>query len=349
VNAVPIGARSVGPGQPCFVIAEAGSNHDGDLGIALELIDIAAEAGADAVKFQVFRASRLYPRSAGVSVYLKEATPIYDIIARMEMPEAWLPLLAARCIERGVEFMASVFDEGSADMVAPFVNVSKIASYEMTHLPLVRHVARQGKPLIVSTGTATLDEIRPTLKAIAESGNPGVVLMQCTAAYPAPLDTINVRAVTTLSNTFDVPAGLSDHSRDPIAAPMAAVACGASVIEKHFTISNSRPGPDHRFALEPPELREMIRRIRQVEVVLGSGEKRVEPVENELRAFARRTIFATRPIAPGESLSPANIAVLRCGQHAAGFAPEDYGALLGRTAKRPIADATVVHAADLDA
>lgn len=343
-----MGSRRIGPGEPCYVIAEAGSNHDGDLGVARELIDIAADAGADAVKFQVFRASRLYPRSAGVSAYLGDPTPIFDIIARMEMPADWLPQLAAHCAERGVELLASVFDEASADLVAPFVRAAKIASYEMTHLPLVRHVARQGKPMIVSTGTATLDEIRPTVDAVKGAGDPGLVLLQCTAAYPAPLESINVRAVATLSAMFDVPAGLSDHSRDPIVAPLAAVACGASVIEKHFTISNSRPGPDHAFALEPEELHEMIHRIRQVEIALGSGEKRVEPVEYELRAFARRTIFATRRIAAGEVLSAANIAVLRCGQHAAGFAPDAFDTLLGRKARRLIPDSTVLEQADLE-
>jgi sialic acid synthase SpsE len=224
VTGVAIGARRIGPGEPCYVIAEAGSNHNGSLDQALRLIDVAADAGADAVKFQVFRASRMYPRTAGVSAYLKSATPIYDVIAAMEMPYEWLPTLAERCRARELEFLVSVFDEEGADRVDPYVNAFKIASYEMTHLPLVRHVAAKGKPVIVSTGAADSDEVAATVAAVHERGPGGLVLMQCTAAYPAALDALNIRAVVALRERFNLPVGLSDHSRDPLVVPVVAVA-----------------------------------------------------------------------------------------------------------------------------
>lgn len=344
---VHIGPRRIGPGERCYVIAEAGSNHNGSLGQAMRLIDVAAEAGADAVKFQLFRADRLYPETAGVSGYLGNAKPIYQIIAEMQLPYDWLPRLASRCVERRVEFLASVFDEESADRIEPYVNAFKIASYEMTHLPLVQHVARKGKPIIISTGTADLSEVEETVRSVHETGNSHLILMQCTAAYPAPLDALNLRAVTTLRERFEVPVGFSDHSRDPLVAPLAAVACGAAVLEKHFTLSNAMPGPDHRFAVEPAELRQMIEKIREVEAALGSGEKKVAPVEQELRAFARRTIFARRKIDAGELLTSDNLIILRCGQHEAGLAPAQYPAVLGRRAARNIAADSALQAGDL--
>ena len=167
----------------------------------------------------------------------------------------------------------------------PYVPAYKIASYEMTHLPLVRHTASKGKPVIISTGTAHLEEVDETVDAFRQTGNQGLMLMQCTASYPAPTETLNLRAITTMQQSFGVPVGLSDHSRDPIIGPLAAVGLGANLIEKHFTLSNRLPGPDHEFAVEPGELRQMVQQIRQVEQALGSGDKAVQSVETELRGF----------------------------------------------------------------
>lgn len=345
--AIAIGGRRVGRGEPCYVIAEAGSNHNGRLETAFELIDAAASAGADAVKFQLFRAARMYPRSAGTSDYLKSSTPIFDIIAAMEMPYDWLPGLVGHCGLRRIAFLATPFDEESADRLDPYVPAFKIASYEMTHHPLVRHVAAKGKPLIISTGTATMDEIDETVNVCRQAGNDTIALLQCTAAYPAPLESINVSALATLSRHLGVPVGLSDHSRDPVVAPIAAVACGASIIEKHFTLSNDLPGPDHRFAVEPGELRTMVTAIRDAERAMGSGAKVVDPVEEELRAFARRSIFATRTIAAGEAFTADNIAVLRCGKNRPGLAPSELPSLMGRRAAHEIPGDRAVQAADV--
>jgi N-acetylneuraminate synthase len=348
VSALVIGGRPVGGGHRCFVIAEAGSNHNGNLDQARRLIDVAAEAAADAVKFQLFRARALYARGAGQTDYLKLPRSIYEIIGELEMPYEWLPRLAEHARERGILFLASVFDEEAADRLDPFVEAFKIASYEMTHLPLVGHLAGKGKPLIVSTGTASLDEVRETVQHVRDRGNPGLALMQCTAAYPAPLDALNLRAIATMKAAFGVPVGLSDHSRDPLVAPMAAVALGADLLEKHFTLSNQLPGPDHPYAVEPRELAQMIAKVREVEDALGTGEKRVQPVEEELRRFARRAVYAVRAIAPGEPFTRENVAVLRSGKLEPGLPPKAYESLLGRRAARAIAVEAPITAADCD-
>lgn len=333
---IQIADRWVGEGEPCFVIAEAGSNHNQNFEQAKRLIEIAASAGADAVKFQLFRANRLYPKNAGVSNYLKLNKSIYDLIASMELPYDWIPELADVCAKKNILFMASAFDEESADRLDPYVQVHKIASYEMTHLPLVRHVAEKKKPVIVSTGTADLVEVQEMAESFQESGNPNLILMQCTAAYPAPLNSLNVRAIETLRQAFHLPVGLSDHSRSPLAGPLAAVGVGAHLIEKHVTLSNHLPGPDHSFALEPKEFSFMVQTIREVEQALGKPEKAVHPVEMELHHFARRSIFAARSIPQGKSITPSHLVILRNGNHPAGLAPRLWDQVVGKAAVRDI-------------
>jgi sialic acid synthase SpsE len=320
-----------------YVIAEAGSNHDGSFDQALRLIDVAAEQGADAVKFQAFRADRLYARSAGVSDYLGSEKPIFEIIHDMEMPLEWIPRLARHAAQSGLDFLATPFDERMVDAIEPYVPALKIASYEMTHHPLLAYAARKGKPVLLSTGAATLDEVGEAVAVVRNTGNGDLVLLQCTAKYPAPLASLNVRAMTTLRESYDVQVGFSDHSREPLTGPLAAVALGAIVVEKHFTLSNQLPGPDHNFALEPAELGAMIREIRAITTALGSGTKVPHAQEAELRAFARRSIFATRPIAAGEPLTADNVAVLRCGKLGYGLHPRDYASVLGRRATRTLA------------
>ena len=348
MKVIEIGGRKVGAGHPCFVIAEAGSNHNGDLEQARRLIAIAADAGADAVKFQTFRASKLYPRSAGTSDYLELDQSIYDIIAAMEMPYEWIPILAAEAAKRNVLFLSTPFDERSADELEPHVPAYKIASYEMTHIPLVRYIARKGKPIIMSTGTAELSEVRESVQAIRETGNEELILLQCTASYPAPIDALNLRTIQTMRREFDLGVGLSDHSRDPVVGPVAAIALGACVIEKHFTFSNELPGPDHRYAIEPDELRAMIARIREAEAALGSGEKVTNEVEHELREYARRTIFAAKDITAGEVFTTENVAVLRAGKAGHGLPPAALDTILGRKARHSLRAETPVHASDVE-
>lgn len=330
-----IGKRTVGEGEPCFVIAEAGSNHNGKLEQAKKLIDEAARAGADAVKFQLFKAEKLYVKTAGSADYLKDGKSIFQIIKDMELPEEWLGTLASYCDKRGVIFLSSVFDEESADLLDKYVPAHKIASYECNHVPLIRHVARKGKPVIISTGASTMEEIKDAVDAVRSEGGK-LALLQCTAKYPAPLTAVNVRVVQTLKEKFNVPTGFSDHSREPFIAPLAAVALGASIIEKHFTLDNSLPGPDHKFALEPHELKLFVEYIRGTEKALGTSEKFVIPEEKELYEFAKRSIHAIKDIRKGEKFTDENIAALRPGKAGRGLPPKYLEQIIGKKAKRDI-------------
>jgi sialic acid synthase SpsE len=334
---IKVGERWIGAGEPCYVIAEAGSNHNGSLETALALIDVAAEAGADAVKFQGFRARTLYPKSAGKSDYLGDPRSIYDIIEAMELAPAWLPTLAAHCTKRGVHFLCTPFDEDWVELLDRHVPAFKLASYEMSHLPLARAILGKKKPVFASTGAHTLDEVRPLLDVARAVGNDALVVLQCTAAYPTPPAAVNARAIVTLREATGGLVGLSDHSRDPIIAPVVAVALGASVIEKHFTLSNRLPGPDQKFAVEPHELRALVTAVRAAETVLGTGDKKLQPVEQELRQFALRSVFAVRAIRAGDTFSADNVGVLRNGVNTPGLPPTAYPRLLGRRAARDIA------------
>ena len=340
-----IGNRWVGEGEPCYVIAEAGSNHNGNLEQAQTLIDVASAAGVDAVKFQGFRARTLYPETAGKSGYLKDERPIYDIIRAMEMPLEWIPILAKYCAAKGVDFICTPFDEAWVEALDPHVPAFKVASYELSHAPLLRKVLACGKPTFISTGASKLDEVMQVVELARETGNEQIVLLQCTAAYPTPLRDVNARALVTMREATGCLVGLSDHSRDPIVAPVVAVALGAAVIEKHFTQSNWLPGPDQRFAVEPEELKRLVRAVRDAEAVVGTGVKDVLGVENELRAFARRSVFSGRAIRKGERLSEENILVLRNGINAPGLPPSEYPGLLGRRAACDIASGTPITAA----
>jgi len=347
MNRIKIGDKWLGDGEPVYIVAEAGSNHNGSLEQACKLIDVAAGAGADAVKFQHFKASKLYPKSAGESDYLKITRPIYDIIKDMEMPDEWVPQLADYCKGRDITFLCSPFDERSADILDQYVPAFKVASYEITHTPLLRHIARKQKPMIVSTGAASLDEVMHSADVIRSEGNEQIILLQCTAAYPAPLDTINAQALVSLRKATGLLTGLSDHSCDPILAPIIATTLGACLIEKHFTLSNNLSGPDHHFAVEPQELKMLVQKVREAERVLGHGRKETLPVERELRAFARRSIFAVRQIQAGERLSNENVAVLRCGKLGFGFPPEDFDKVIGRIAARAILAESLIQRDDL--
>lgn len=348
VRTIRVGSRLIGEGQPCFIVAEAGSNHNGNLDQALAMIDAAKVAGVDAVKFQNFKAEKLYCLNAGVSDYLPVKKPIYDIIKSMEMPVEWISTLADYCKSKELVFFSAPFDEESADALDPYVELFKIASYEITHMPLIRHVARKGKPVILSTGTADIDEVGQAVAWCQAEGNDQVILLQCTASYPAPPGSLNVRALVTMRETFELPTGLSDHSRDPLVAPMAAATLGANVIEKHFTLSNRLPGPDHGYAVEPDELAEMVVAVRKVEQVLGNGEKVRQSVERDLHAFARRSIYSTKAIRKGEPFTSNNLGVLRRGKLPPGLEPRRWDSVIGRKAARDIQEGSPIAEGDCD-
>lgn len=346
-DAFPIHGKLVGRGGRCFVIAEAGSNHNGSLDVAKKLVEVAAKAGADAVKFQTFRASRLYPKTAGTSDYLGTDTPIFDLIQAMEMPEAWLPEIRDLAHAHGLAFISSPFHEEAVAVLDPYVDAFKIASYELTHQPLLQEVARRNKPVLLSTGASDLEETRRAVSVLEEAGCRELVVLQCTASYPTPLDAANVRALVTLRDELSIPTGLSDHTRDPVVAPSAAVALGAAVIEKHFTLSNELPGPDHAFAVEPAELARLVRRVRETEQVLGTGLKAVQGVEQELRHFARRSIFTTMEVKAGERFGRHNVDVLRRGKLATGLDPSELPRVLAAVAAKDLAAEVPLEESDL--
>lgn len=338
-----------------FVIAEAGSNwragpHEKDLQQAYALIEAAKEAGADAVKFQVFRASSTYVENAGMSDYLAFGgirTEIHDLFQDLEMPDDMVPLLAKHCQSLNIEFMASFFSPRDFELIDPFVRRHKVGSYEITHLRLLQLVGKSKKPLILSTGAATSADIDWAVETFYKNGGENLTLLQCTAKYPAQPHTMNLRVIPWLKNRYQVEVGLSDHSLHPTAASLAAVSLGARVIEKHFTLDRSLPGPDHAFAIEPDELKTLVHAIREVESMLGSEVKEVQPEEEELYNFARRGVQALRDIPKGEILrEDVNIAILRPGKRRLGVHSRYLEAMQGRPAIRSIAKGEGVQFSD---
>jgi N-acetylneuraminate synthase len=332
MSSFEIGNRRIGADEPTYIIAEAGSNHNGDFETAKELIDVAADAGADAVKFQTFRAEDMYVEQSGEVEYLDDDRSIYEIIESMEMPFEWIPKLYDYCQGKDIQFLSTPFDRRSAEELSKYVPAWKVASYTSSHHPFLEYLATTDKPILMSTGAHCRNEIQESVETLRETGATDLVLLQCVAAYPTPLEDINVRVVQSLQEEFDVLAGLSDHTLDPVTAPSAAVALGANVVEKHFTLDKSMEGPDHQFALEPDGLERMISGIRNTETALGDGKKRVLDVEQELYEKARRAIHAVKPISPGDEFTEENVKVLRPGEQETGLHPKQYTDVLGRTA-----------------
>lgn len=343
----------IGDGNPCFIIAEIGANwkYCEDMGKnyqhAIKLIDAAVEAKADAVKFQVYRAEKMYPKEAGCADYLKNQKSIYQIIKDMELPYEWLPKLKEYCDKRGIIFTATPFDEKSADELEKVgIEFYKIASYTISHLPLLEHIAKKGKPIILSSGASNMEDITKAIQTIKDAGNNQIFLMQCTAKYPAPMESLNLKTIPKMKEIFSIPVGFSDHSRDPIIGPTAAVALGANILEKHYTSDNNLDGPDHKFAILIPELKEMVHAIRETEKALGSEEKIIVKSEEELYKFARRHVHTTKNISRGEKFTEENTAVLRSGRLEPGVEPKEFKNILGKSSKRDLKEGEGVQKGD---
>ena len=300
-----IDKRKVGEGHPCYIIAEAGSNHDGKLEQAKQLIDIAADAGADAVKFQVFSADRIAaPTNHPIAqIDFAGAKNLNELYSRHEMPISWCPILKDYAENKDILFLCTPFDEEATNALdAIGMAAFKIASFEMVHHPLLQHVAKKGKPIILSTGLATLGEIEEALAAIRMISLVPVILLHCGINYPLAFESVNLRAMLTMKTAFEVPVGYSDHTAG-IVVPCAAVALGASIIEKHFTISRKLDGPDHPFAIEPDELKAMVKGIRDVESCLGSF-KKIPAQDEQIHVIrGKRNLFANKIIPKLHKLS----------------------------------------------
>lgn len=334
--------RTLGSGPGAFVIAEAGVNHNGELALARGLVDAAAEAGADAVKFQTFRAKDLVAAAAPKAAYQRRQAPgetQREMLERLELGRAQHGELQAYARERGLVFLSSPFDPASVDLLVDLgVPALKLGSGELTNLPLLQHAARTGLPILLSTGMAFLAEVDVAARTIL-AAQPlearDLALLHCVSRYPAPLEHANVRAMVTLRGAIGAPVrfGYSDHTPGA-AAPAAAVALGACVIEKHLTLDRSLPGPDHAASLDPAGFAEMVRLVRDVEAALGDGVKGPQPGEDEMRLVARRSLHLRRSVASGEPVTVEDLAVLR---PADGLPPAQLPEVLGLRAARDLA------------
>jgi N,N'-diacetyllegionaminate synthase len=334
---ITIGNRRIGPGQPCFVIAEAGVNHNGEGARAEALIAAAVAAGADAVKFQTFKTEQVIAPNTAKAPYQQASTGteenMFEMVKKLELSFDEFRHLAELCRQQGIMFLSTPFDHDSVDFLASLgMAAFKVPSGEITNFPLVTHIARQGRPLIISTGMSTIGEADAVLQCAARAGNKQAALLHCVSNYPADPAETNLRVLETLGRAFGIPVGFSDHTLG-IEVAMAAVALGASIIEKHFTLDCNLPGPDHRASLEPDQLRALIQGIRKVESALGNGIKTPSAAELAVAAVGRRSLVAGQDLAAGTRLSADMVAVLRPGT---GIPPAALEYVLGRELKQAV-------------
>ncbi len=334
MSVIKFGPHLIGAGQPCYVIAEAGANHNRDLGLAHELIDQAVSAGADAVKFQTYSGESLYSTKAPKFDYLADLDAPqrpHELLESIAMPRDWQPVLAEYCAAQGIDFLSSPFDRAAVDELdALDVHGFKIASFELVDLPFIEYAASKGRPLILSTGMATMAEIDEAIDAAHRGGTQDIIILQCASLYPSPPHIMNLRTIPAMAAAFGVPVGLSDHTLGTHIAS-ASVAMGAAVIKKHFTLDRTMPGPDHPFAIEPNELAELVAHVRDVEAALGDSAKRGPSKEEaaEMYSKARRSIVATGPISQGTVVTREMLGVKRPGH---GIKPKYIDAIVGRIA-----------------
>lgn len=338
-----IANRLIGEGAPCFIIAEAGVNHNGDIKLAKKLIDVAVEAGADAVKFQTFQAEELVTETAEKAEYQKETTGSkesqFAMIKKLELSDKNFKELFTYAQKKGIIFLSTPFDQGSVDLLDKLgVPAFKVGSGEITNFPLLKHIASKQKPVILSTGMSTLDEVIEAVEVIRKAGSKEIALLHCVSCYPARIEDTNLRAMETLRRKFNLPVGLSDHTVG-IHIPIAAVALGACVIEKHFTLDKNLPGPDHRASLEPDELKEMVVAIRHIERAQGDGIKRPTADEKETKKAARRSLVARTNIPAGTIITEDMLDIKRPGT---GLEPKQINLVIGKKAKKNIACGEII-------
>ncbi len=342
-KSVKIGSKTIGEGQPLFIIAEAGVNHNGDMSLARKLIDAAKEAGADAIKFQTFTpeelSSEIAPQAAYQIVNTGQEEPQIDMLRRLVLPHKEHQALKQYAEERGLVFLSTPFSIADSDFLETLDLVAfKIPSGELTNMPFLAHVAKKGKTILMSTGMGTLEEVKDAIKTLTENGAKDIALFHCTSMYPAPFEDLNLRAMKTIADETGLPTGYSDHS-EGIAIPIATVALGAHLLEKHFTLDRNLPGPDHKASLEPGELKEMITSVRLVERALGSSEKKPTEGELDTARIARKSVVAKKDIAKGSTLAEADLYIVRPGT---GIPPKRLPELIGKTASTDIPRGTAL-------
>ena len=336
-----------------FIIAEAGSNWrmgtpDRDMKMAKILIDIASESGADAVKFQTYRAKTVYVPNAGSVDYLSDMginESITKIFDDLSMPYEMIPVLADYCKIKKIEFMSTPFSVEDAKAIDPYVHRHKIASSEISHSRLIKYLAKTGKPVIMSTGAADLEDIEWAVEYFYRNGGKELSLLQTTMKYPAPLESLNLSAIMNLKNKFDLPIGFSDHSEDPLIGPIMAATLGAVIIEKHFTLNKQLPGPDHSFALEPNQLKSMIKAIHDSKKCLGKNKKIVLKEEEYYQNFSQRSLQSIKLIKKGDTFHEGkNFDILRSGSQKKGLHPKFIDEIRGKKSTRniPLGDGIMI-------
>ncbi|MEM1125742.1 MAG: pseudaminic acid synthase [Bacteroidota bacterium] len=333
---ITLNGRRLGAGQPVYLVAELSANHGHDLERAVRLVEEAKRAGADAIKLQTYTPDTLTIDSHRPPFQIEgtpwSGTTLYRLYEQAYTPWEWHARLQAAATDLGLDFFSTPFDDTAVAFLEELaVPAFKVASFENTHLPLLRTVARTGKPVILSTGMATLGELDEAVRTLREAGCQELVLLRCVSAYPAPPEAMHLRAIPHLADTFEVPMGLSDHTLD-LAVPVAAATLGACLIEKHVTLSRSTPGPDAAFSLEPHEFKAMAEAVRTAQAALGPPRYGPSGPEHASIVF-RRSVFVVEDVPAGAPLTPENIRIIRPGH---GLAPRYYDDLLGRRAAQPL-------------
>jgi len=322
-----------------FIIAEAGSNwkcgsYEEDLNQSKNLIKYAAKAGADAVKFQIYRPETTYVSNPGGSKSLSYSENIDTIFEKHAMPYDMIPKLVEFCKEENILFMASSFSVEDAKAINPFTKIHKVASFEINHIKLLEFLATTKKPILVSTGSSNYDEIDFCVNILKENGCDEIILLQCTSKYPCSIESLNLSVIPKMKSKYNLPIGFSDHSTDPIIAPLVSIGLGSTVIEKHFTIDKNLSGPDHSFALTPDELKQMIDSIRNAELAYGTGKKEILQEELETRKFAKRSLQAITDISKGDILELGlNFDILRPGDRIRGLDARFFFNINGKKSK----------------
>lgn len=329
--------KKIGDSHPCYVIMDVAANHNCDLDTALKLIEEAAKSGADAVKFQTYTAEGLY--SKNTPQFSRDKEKPYDLIKKVQHPRSWLPILAEHAKKCGIDFLSTPFDHEAVDLLDELdVAFYKIASAELVDLRLIEYTASKMRPIVISTGMASLGEIEEAIAAIVKTGNKDVAILQCTTKYPSPPEIINLNAMDTMKSAFKRPVGFSDHSLGWHIA-LAAVSKGACMIEKHFTLDSSQEGPDHSFAIEPEQLKQMVSQIRDIELAMGNGVKHVNQEEMESYVKGRRGLIAKVDIPKGTKITDEMIIIKRPGY---GIKPNQLDILIGMEAKTDIGVDTIL-------
>ena len=330
---VRVSNKLIGEEELCFLIAEAGVNHNGNIELAKKLIDVAKDAGADAVKFQTFTTEGLLSKNIVVPKHVESRESLFETIRKLELSEEEHYELSEYCNQKGIIFMSTPLDNKSVDLLDDIgVPVFKVASCDLDNLPLLNYIAKKEKPIILSTGMGTISEVGEAVEVIKSYGNNDIILLHCVSAYPPKVEEVNLRAINTLREAFKLPVGYSDHTIG-ITIPLAAVAMGAKVIEKHFTLDKKMEGPDHAVSADPADLKNLISGIREIEKSFGTGVKSPSKDEIEMKKSFRKSIVANTDIMKGEIITPEMLSIKRPGTD---ISPKYFDFIVGRTVKRDI-------------